>query len=128
MFWKRGPRSVSSSASDCEQIRRRHSQHSRLPKGEGPLVFSKAASNAPASIQHTLVAVFRKENSGAPPCSRLLREGGEFNSIRPRRAQNLVLHCLVGDLEAFIDDGKSLPQLLLVDAKRRVRIERVPAH
>src|SRR5579864_2408156 len=36
-------------------------------------------------------------------------------------------HRAIGDLEALVDDGERFPQLLLVDAQRRIGVEGVPA-
>jgi hypothetical protein len=44
------------------------------------------------------------------------------------RNESLVFHRFVRDLQPLVDDGKRLPQLLLVNAQWRIRIEGVPAN
>jgi hypothetical protein len=55
-------------------------------------------------------------------------------SVPPRRGYELRLiaelvgHGTIGNLQPFVNNRERLAQLLLVNAKRRIRIERVPAH
>src|ERR1700676_26514 len=69
-----------------------------------------------------------KDRLRLPHPSRAFREWmGDLTSSETRK-RSLVLNRFVRNLEAFVDDGKRLAQLLLVDAQRRIRIESIPAH
>src|SRR6202790_490101 len=69
-----------------------------------------------------------KDRFRLPHPSRAFRERmGNWTSWEIRK-RSLVLNRFVRNLEPFVDDGNRLAQLLLVDAQRRICIERVPAH
>src|SRR5579863_5654278 len=60
------------------------------------------------------------------PWCRGRERGGQM--VRPNTSKaRLVAHSLVGDLQPSVDDGKCLSQLLLVNAKRWVGEESIPA-
>src|SRR6202050_4921388 len=113
-FAKRRPTQSKDPDQDCStQEMSRHSHDAVAVRGGFPEAAQGTASG-----------------TGGPSTSELLRKAKQFfrSGRKSVHRYELVDHGFISNIKPTVDDGKGLAHLLLVNAKRRISEEGVPAH